>query len=124
MYSNNSDYISKEKVVGNEKKRLRKGNNQQFLITSHPYMQDRSSFQSRCGSDLKFNWKSGIRKSPNSRDEFETKPKKNLTELNTSGWKITKEISSKGNKSPECYNRKKKPFVRNGLPPVILKTAQ
>lgn len=47
-----------------------------------------------------------------------------MTELNSSGWKITKEINGKHNKSPNCYNNKQKPFVRNGLPPVILKTAQ
>lgn len=124
IYSHNNDYMSNEKIVAvNEQRKRHKKSNNQFLITSHPYMQDRSSFQSRWGSDLKFNWKSGIRKSPNSRDEFDAKPNKNLTELNTSGWKVTKEIIMKGNKSPDYYNHQK-PFVRNNLPPVILKTAQ
>jgi len=69
---------------------------------------------------LKFNWKSGLRKSPNSQDEFESIPNKNLTELNSSGWKANKD--TKGNKSP--YYNNTKPFAKNGLPPVILKTAQ
>lgn len=33
-------------------------------------------------------------------------------------------MNGKHNKSPNCYTNKQKPFVRNGLPPVILKTAQ
>lgn len=94
IYSHENDYTSSDKVVSNERKRLKKVKNQ-FLITSHPYLQDRSSFQSRCGSDLKFNWKSGIKKSPNGSETYEHQTK------NTT-----------------------KPFIRNGLPPVILKTAQ
>jgi len=120
MYSNNSDYTSNQKANESRKTKLKKGNNK-FLITSHPYIKGQSSFQSRCRSDLKFNWKSGIKKTPNSEDDFENLSNKNLTELNSSGWKISKDIN--GNKSPDYYN-KVKPFVKNSLPPVILKTAQ
>lgn len=60
VYSHDNDYTSNDKVVVSRKKKLKKVKNQ-FLITSHPYMQDRASFQSRCGSDLKFNWKSGFK---------------------------------------------------------------
>lgn len=122
MYANNSDYSSNQKMTVNEhKKKVKKGNNQ-FLITAHPSFQDQGSFQSRWRSDLKFNWKSGLRKSPNSQDEFESLSSKNLADLNSSGWKISKHKN--GNKSPDYFNNKSKPFVKNNLPPVILKTAQ
>lgn len=75
---------------------------------------------------MKFNWKSNLRKSPNSQDEFELMGGKNLEGLNSSGWKISKGKS--GNKSPEyhdmVFNNKSKQIVKNNLPPVILKTAQ
>lgn len=60
IYSQENDYVHNEKSGDPKKKNSRKLNNK-FLITSHPYMMDRGSFQSRCGSDLKFNWKLGMK---------------------------------------------------------------
>lgn len=104
IYTHENDYTSSDKVVSNERKRLKKVKNQ-FLITSHPYMQDRSSFQSRCGSDLKFNWKSGMKKSPNGSDIYDHQAKNNLTELNASNWKPSKELNGRDGRSPEYYSK-------------------
>jgi len=47
MYSNNSDYSSNQKSgTGDHRKKVKKGNNQ-FLITAHPAMHKKGSFQSR-----------------------------------------------------------------------------
>lgn len=115
MYSNNSDYSSNQKAGANEsrKTKLKKGKNK-FLITSHPYMKDQSSFQSRCRSDMKFNWKSGARMSPTSKDNFNPMSNKHQTEANSMSWKA----------GAGDYSNKVKPFMKNSLPPVILKTAQ
>ena len=60
IYAHDNDYTHNERAVFPKKKNSKKSNNK-FLITSHPYMMDRSSFQSRCGSDMKFNWKLGMK---------------------------------------------------------------
>lgn len=120
MWSTLNHFYKKSHVWNKTKQKRNKIN---VYAQNNDYTQDRSSYQSRWGSDLKFNWKASM-KSPNSRDKFEGEPNKNLTELNTSGWKITKDLPDKNNKSPDWYTNKVKPFVRNGLPPVVLKTAQ
>lgn len=47
MYSPDNDY------AGNNNKKI----TSEMLSNMHPYMQDKSVYQSRWGSDLKFNWK-------------------------------------------------------------------
>lgn len=73
---------------------------------------------------MKFNWKSNIKKSPVSRDEFEHQNKKNLTELKASCSSTSKHWNHKTRKSPEFHSRKDKPFIVNGLPPEVMKTSQ
>lgn len=93
-------------------------------------MQDGSSFQSRSGSDMKFNWKSSFKKSPKSKEECESSNQRNSSELNSSGWKHTREVHNNGSCSPEGLGmplrNKSKVYKERGnnLPPVIVKTAQ
>lgn len=76
-------------------------------------MQERTAFQSRWGSDLKFNWKSGTNNGNESAN------------IENNVWKTTKTIKGKPIKVNDYQNNKKiTPYVRNGLPPVVLKTAQ
>jgi len=69
---------------------------------------------------MKFNWKLGVKKSPTGQNKFEALSK-NHTELNSSGWKVKKGVN--GGLSSDYYN-KIKPFMKNVLPPVVLKTTQ
>ena len=65
-----------------------------------------------------------LNKSPERREECEARSNKNLTELNPNLWKLKKTNSGTDSNSPDYYNNKGKPVIRNELPPVILKTAQ
>ncbi len=122
VYQHQNDYTSEDKTTVVNRKKLSKVKDQ-FLMTSHPYMQERPGYQSRCGSDLKFGWKSGL-KQPKDSKMVDVSANKNLTELSSGCWKTTKSIKGKPKKVSDYYNNRLGPYVRNNLPPVILKTAQ